>query len=157
MKSRPSRLLSIDITYLERTCSLDVATATTSVSAQSGAYKKAAALPIALPTEAFDTRQRSRAGRLAQEKDHRQQLAELTQELRDVGGDTQRKAELFRSLTDLQVELQQIQAVIAENFVPRHSQGQLISPQDLLVSRLFNVKNKATQRVQLVQFDLRQC
>lgn len=154
MKSRPSRLLSIDIADLERTCVPDAPTATATVSAQAGSEKKATALPIALPTEAFDTRQRSRAGRLALEKDLRQQLAELAQELRDVGGDTQRKAELFRGLTDLQVELQQIQAVIAENFVPRHSQGQLISPQDLLVSRLFNVKNKATQRVHLVQFDL---
>lgn len=109
MKSRPSRLLSIDIADLERTCVPDAPTATATVSAQAGSEKKATALPIALPTEAFDTRQRSRAGRLALEKDLRQQLAELAQELRDVGGDTQRKAELFRGLTDLQVELQQIQ------------------------------------------------
>ena len=132
----------------------DAATATATATVQASADKKAAALPIALPTEASDTHQRSRAGRLALEKDHRQQLAELALELRDVGSDTQRKAELFRSVTDLQLELQQLQAAIAENFVPPHSQGQLISPQDLLVSRLFNVKNKTTQRVHLVHFDL---
>lgn len=152
MKSPSLRLLNVDIADIERAGSPDGITVT--ACPRSKASEKDALLPKAVPVGVLDAGLQSRAGRLALLKDHRQQLAELAQELKEAGGDAQRKAELFRGLTDLQAELQQLQVAIADSFVPQHSQGQLISPQDLLVSRLFNVRNKAVQRERLVQFDL---
>jgi hypothetical protein len=157
VKPRKSPLLAVSIEELERTTD---APASAPVSDAAGKRKaipttsRHEQLPQAAPTGKFDPSLNSRAGRLALVKDQQMQLADLAQELKYAGGDLQRKASIFRGLNDLQAEVQHLQRMLTEDFVPQHSPSQLISPQDLLVSRLFNVRNKTVQREALVKFDL---
>lgn len=157
MKSRKSPLLAVSIEDLERPMDAPAPVAVPDASEKRKATPTTSRYELLLqaaPAGKFDPAQNSRAGRLALVKGQQTQLEDLAQELEDAGGDLQRKAEIFRGLNDLQAEVQHLQRMLTEDFVPQHSPSQLISPQDLLVSRLFNVRNKTVQREALVKFDL---
>lgn len=153
MTVRTNRLLDVDLERLQ----LEVPPAPSPNSnAREVTPAVLAMLLKAAPAAEIDPATHSRSGRLALVKDQRKQLEEITRELESVGTDVQRKAELFRGLTEIQAEVQHLQQMLSKHFVPQHSQNQLISPQDLLVSRLFNVRNKSTRREVLTRFNLLQ-
>ena len=153
MTVRASRLLDVDLAHLQ----LDVPPAPSPIPNEQKVLPATPAPRLeAAPADKIDPATHSRSGRLALVKDQRKQIEEITRELDSVGSDVQRKAELFRGLTEIQAEVQHLQQMLSEHFVPQHSPNQLISPQDLLVSRLFNVRNKSTRREVLTQFNLLQ-
>lgn len=73
-------------------------------------------------------------------------LKGLSEDLAQVPSAAPDKTELFNQLQQAQEELKHWEAVVSEQYLPAHSAKQLLSPQALLVSPLFNVRGKATPR-----------
>lgn len=76
-------------------------------------------------------------------------LKELAEEMRPSG--PAGEGALFGRIRKAADQLKHLEDSLAEQYVPAHSARQLMSPQALLVSPLFNVKSKATARQLLIR------
>lgn len=84
---------------------------------------------------------------------HRDAVADAIDVLSDGGWAAGSRTERAR-LQRLSDKVHELENVLSTDFMPQHSEGQLISPQLLLMSRLFNVRGKKIPRDELVTFDL---
>ncbi len=83
---------------------------------------------------------------------HQSALREACEERESATGAGRQQLEL--RIQALQAQLERLQSDYQSSFVPKHSGTQLISPRQLFLSPLFNVRGKQTPRQELVKFDL---
>jgi hypothetical protein len=147
---RGSRLLTFDLSSLEAQ-SLRAEKIDTPV--ETGVIKRPA-FAVGVPVGSFNPEESLRSKRLADLKMHRNALAELTQELGDCSLSPDERATRFREVNSIRAEADWIESVLKSSFVPQHGELQLISPEHLLVNRLFNVRSKQTPRERMLSFDI---
>ena len=150
MTPRGSRLLTFDLSSLEAQ-SLRAEKIDTPV--ETGVIKRPA-FAVGVPVGSFNPEESLRSKRLADLKMHRNALAELTQELGDCSLSPDERATRFREVNSIRAEADWIESVLKSSFVPQHGELQLISPEHLLVNRLFNVRSKQTPRERMLSFDI---
>ncbi len=83
----------------------------------------------------------------------RDDIREFSAELKDVGDDKKRASELFRFLQRVQERIADIEDIMKTRFVPKHSPRQFIAPSDILVSPIFNVRNRKSTRQASIQLN----
>jgi hypothetical protein len=81
----------------------------------------------------------------------RDDIREFSAELKDVGNDRKRASELFRFLQRVQERIADIERIMKTRFIPKHSPRQFIAPSDILVSPIFNVRNRKSARQASIQ------
>ena len=110
--------------------------------------------PTVAPAEHFTPERDGRGSRLSAIHNRRSDLQATASELKRWTWDSPERKELFKTSNRIQGDIDRLEDAYRDDFVPLHSAGQLISPQQLLMSRLFNVRGKATPREELVSFNL---
>lgn len=113
------------------------------------------------PSEAFPStrlldpsRDRARDLRLPREMEirgRRRQLEGLQGELRMKEGDAN---EVLQGIQHISSELEVLEAALTRDFIPKHSQRQLISPRNFFCDRLFHVKSRSAPRAPHLEFQL---
>lgn len=115
---------------------------------------QAAERPIAVrpevcaANEGFLPEKGTREGVLAGKRAARRVRTGLQSEYRATPKSDPERAELLRWIEDARTTEKQSSEALEADFVPMHSPGQLIGPQQLLMSRLFNVQPKTLPRAQ---------
>lgn len=117
--------------------------------------------PCTPPSEAFPStrlldpsRDAARDLRLPREMEilgRRRQLEGLQGELRTKEGDAN---EVLDGIRHLELELEVLDAALVRDFIPKHSQRQLISPRNFFCDRLFHVKSRSAPRAPHLEFQL---
>lgn len=85
-------------------------------------------------------------------QEHKDLLKDLAVEMQPTASSAGK--EIYSQLQKAADQLKHLEASLQEQYVPAHSARQLMSPQALLVSPLFNVKSKATPRQLLIRVGL---
>lgn len=93
-----------------------------------------------------------RADRIADAKRERMAVADLTRDWRRERLGTPEAGDALCELRHGIDELEHIEDDLKHGFVPQHSPGQLISPQHLLTSSVFNAKGRQVPREREVTF-----
>lgn len=109
---------------------------------------------VGMPVGPFNAEDGIRSNRLADLKMYRNALTEITQ---GFGNCKPSPAELevhYRELNGVRAEAEWIEGVLKNSFIPQHGELQLISPEYLLVTRLFNTRSKQTPRERTVTFNI---
>ena len=104
--------------------------------------------------ERLDCTLNTRKGLLAERNSTRSQRRGLQEELKAVDRHTPERFEMARAIQELKERERQLNWVHDEEFVPLHSPHQLVGPQQLLMSRLFNVRPKTLARSEEGNFEV---
>ncbi len=84
----------------------------------------------------------------------RRQRQALAEEYRVASRDCPDYAKIPTWIREAELREEQLEAALAQQFLPQHSPDQLISPQLFFMSQLFNVRSRAAPRQTLVEFPL---
>lgn len=159
MKSRADLFSAVDLEALEADIAAPAALPASPASGapveqEASAGDSAPALLVGAPVGVFDADTGLRSNRLADLKLHRNAVAELAQDLQDEGANASERNEASQRLSRLQDEVEHLEQSMSRTFIPQHGELQLISPEYLLVTRLFNVRGKQSPRQRMVSFDI---
>lgn len=111
-------------------------------------------LPMAIPPARHpeERTRRHLVGRLCASE---RMLKDYSRDLREAGGDSDARREAYKALARFNGEIEAINETLRRDFVPQHGPNQMLGADALLVSRLFNVRNKNVPRLPEVRLELR--
>lgn len=110
--------------------------------------------PTAFSTEGVFGEQDTRSGILSKKQVLRSAREEANAEAKRVTAQHPERNKFFRVVQDCLLEEEQLERMLQTEFLPQHSEKQLISPRAFFVSPLFRVCSKRLQREELVKVEL---
>jgi hypothetical protein len=109
---------------------------------------------IVVENPSHDAERDTRRYRLEELQTVRRQRIALAEEYKAADRSCPDYAKLPTWIREAELREAQLEAALAQQFLPQHSPDQLISPQIFFMSRLFNVRSRAAPREQLVECPL---
>lgn len=109
---------------------------------------------VVVETASYQGERDSRPSRLTEVMGARRLRQELEQEFKRYEKSAPERMPLQKGIEHATFEENRLQQELAKDFVPQHGSMQLISPQQLLMSRLFNVRSRTAPREAQMSFVL---